>query len=343
MSFTSEIYNSILQDIYVRKEPLAGIASRMIPMRNGINMVYAVNVGSRLREAYVSLSEKPEKMSFPKWHGTAIDIAQLPAYGGDRYYIRLLQLPESEDYIFDIVVDDLHSTVEELTSCDQCLHAAVGVLLKWKKFFQTEKDMVLSDEMQEGLYGELLFLEKSIRRRSPADVYCWTGGNRETHDFYYASHAVEVKTSSKKEPYTAQISSEYQLDPSDVPGQLFLYYIALRKSKSAGEKLPEIIGRIRNTLVGNASLRFQFDEKLRQYGYLDEAADLYAAGFEVRDAFYFEVREGFPKITRSMYQSGISKVVYELMVSHCMSFESSEDSVFAALEGGTADAEQQNP
>lgn len=343
MSFTSEIYNSILQNIYVRKEPLAGIASRMIPMRNGINMVYAVNVGSRLREAYVSLSEKPEKTSFPKWHGTAIDIAQLPAYGGDRYYIRLLQLPESEGYIFDIVIDDLRSTVEELTSYDQCLHAAVGVLLKWKKFFQTEKDMVLSDEMQEGLYGELLFLEKSIRRRSSADVYCWTGGNRETHDFYYASHAVEVKTSSKKEPYTAQISSEYQLDPSDVPGQLFLYYIALRKSKSAGEKLPEIIGRIRNTLVGNASLRFQFDEKLRQYGYLDEAADLYAAGFEVRDAFYFEVRDGFPRITRSMYQHGISKVVYELMVSHCASFESSEDSVFAALEGGTADAEQQNP
>ncbi len=72
MSFTNEIYNSILQDIYDRKEPLAGIASRMIPMRNGINMVYAVNVGSRLREAYVSVTEKPEKTSFPRWHGTAM-------------------------------------------------------------------------------------------------------------------------------------------------------------------------------------------------------------------------------------------------------------------------------
>ena len=340
MSFTNEIYNSILQDIYDRKEPLAGIASRMIPMRNGIDMVYAVNVGSRLREAYVSVSEKPEKTSFPKWHGTAIDIALLPAYGRDRYYIRLLQLPESEDYIFDIVIDDLHSTVEKLPGCDQCLPSVVGVLLKWKKFFQAEKDMVLSDEMQEGLYGELLFLEKSVRRRSPSDVHCWTGGNRETHDFYYASHAVEVKTSSKKEPYTAQISSEYQLDPGDVSGHLFLCYIALRKSKSAGEKLPEIIGRIRNALAANVSIKCQFDEKLRQYGYFDEAAELYATGFEARNAYYFEVRDGFPKIIRSMYQSGISKVVYELLISHCMSFECSEDSVFSALEGGTSDAEQ---
>ena len=340
MSFTNEIYNSILQDIYDRKEPLAGIASRMVSMRNGINMVYAVNCGSRLREAYVSVSEKPEKMSFPKWHGTAIDIAQLPAYGGDRYYIRLLQLPESEDYIFDIVIDDLHSTVERLTDCDHCLPAVAGVLLKWKKFFQSEKNMVLSDEMQEGLYGELMFLENSIRRRSPADVHCWTGGNRETHDFYYASHAVEVKTSSKKEPYTAHISSEYQLDSGDVPGHLFLYYIALRKSKSSGERLPQIVGRIRNLLAGNAFLRFQFDEKLRQYGYLDEAADLYATGFEARDTYYFEVRDGFPRIIRSMYQSGISKVVYELMISHCMVFECGEDSVFAALKGGVADAEQ---
>lgn len=339
MSFTNEIYNSILQDIYGRKEPLAGIASRMILMRNGINMVYAVNVGSRLREAYVSVTEKPEKTSFPRWHGTAIDIAQLPAYGRDRYYIRLLQLPESEDYIFDIVIDDLHATVEGLPDSEQCLSAVVGVFLKWKKFFQAEKDIVLSDEMQEGLYGELLFLEKSIRRRTSADVHCWTGGGRETHDFYYASHAVEVKTSSKKEPYVAQISSEYQLDSDDIIGHLFLYYIALRKSKSAGEKLPVIIGRIRNSLASNASLKYQFDEKLRQYGYLDEAANLYTTGFEARDAFFFEVRDGFPKITRSMYQSGISKVVYELTISHCKSFECSEDNVFAALEGG-ADAEQ---
>ncbi len=280
------------------------------------------------------------RLSFRFVRCCPIDIAQLPAYGRDRYYIRLLQLPESEDYIFDIVIDDLHGTVEGLPDCEQCLSAVVGVLLKWKKFFQAEKDIVLSDEMQEGLYGELLFLEKSIRRRTPADVHCWTGGNRETHDFYYASHAVEVKTSSKKEPYVTRITSEYQLDPSDISGHLFLYYIALRRSKSAGEKLPEIIERIRNTLAGNASLKFQFNEKLWQYGYLDEAANLYTTGFESRDAFYFEVRNGFPKITRSMYQSGISKVVYELMISHCMSFECSEDNVFAALEGGAANAEQ---
>ena len=87
-------------------------------------------------------------------------------------------------------------------------------------------------------------------------------------------------------------------------------------------------------------MRFQFDEKLRQYGYFDEAEDLYATGFEARDAFYFEVRDGFPKIIRSMCQPGISKVIYELMISHCMSFECSEDNVFAVLEEGAADAEQ---
>ena len=339
MSFTNEVYNSILKDINGRKEPLAGIASRMLPLQNGLNMVYAINVGSRLREAYVSVSEKPEITSFPKWHGTSIDIVQLPAYGADQYYIRLLQGSQSEDYIFDIVIDDLHSMVEQLRDTDQCLSAVVAVLLKWKKFFQSEKDIVLSDEMQEGLYVELFFLEKSILKRSPADVHCWTGGNRETHDFYYASHAVEVKTSSRKEPYTAQISNEYQLDPSDVPGQLFLYYIALRKSKSSGEKLPEIIRRIKNTLTENASLKLQFDDKLRQYGYLDEASDLYVTGFTIRDAFFFEVRDEFPKIIRSMYQTGISKVGYELTISHCLSYECTEDDVFAALDGGRADAE----
>ena len=69
--------------------------------------------------------------------------------------------------------------------------------------------------------------------------------NDETHDFYIASNAVEVKTTGTQAPYFAQISSEYQLDNSDVPGKLFLRFYAFRKSQSTGEKLPEIIARIR--------------------------------------------------------------------------------------------------
>lgn len=333
MSFTNEIYQSILADIKASKEPQAGIATRLVSLKNGGEMVYAINIGNRLREAYVGLKQKPEHVSFPKWHGISIDIAQLPSYGVDKYYIRLLQLPQSEDYIFDLLVDDLYNTIINLQGEDLYLAFVVKVLQKWKNFFQSMKEIVLSDERQEGLYGELCFLERCFRKRSIEDIRCWVGGNKETHDFYFSNNAVEVKTSSQNEPYSAQISSEYQLDLNDIDGRLFLFFIALRKSKASGDKLPDIIQRIRERLFFEPPLKFLFDEKLRQYGYLDEVAELYVTGFSIRDEFYFEVSNDFPKIIRSMFKEGISKVTYRLMISQCMAYQIDESNVFATLEG----------
>lgn len=339
MSFTSDVYSAIFRDLYDRKEPLVGIASRLVSLGNGINMVFAVNTGTHLREAYVSLEKKTEKVIFPKWHGSSIDIVHLPAYYEDQYYVRLLQLPQSEDYIFEFVVDDLYRAIKDLTKTEQCLPTVLIILKKWKKFFQSERDLILSDEMQEGLYGELCFLEKSIQRRSSSDVHCWSGGDREPHDFYFATHAVEVKTSSKREPYSAHISSEYQLDSNDVPGRLFLCFFAVQKSKSVGERLPEIIERIRSILAHDLLLKTLFDNKLRLYGYMDEVAEHYVTGFRVRDTYYFEVNEEFPKIVRTKCKTGISKVNYELAIAQCLQFECGEDRVFATIKGVDVDNE----
>ena len=42
----------------------------------------------------------------------------------------------------------------------------------------------------------------------------WVGGVKETHDFYFGSNAVEVKTTSRKEPYSVQTVSYTHLDAS---------------------------------------------------------------------------------------------------------------------------------
>ena len=66
----------------------------------------------------------------------------------------------------------------------------------------------------------------------------WAGSEDETHDFYFGSHAGwKMKATSAQAPYFAHISSEYQLDNSDIPGKLFLRFYALRRGDSGGEKL----------------------------------------------------------------------------------------------------------
>ena len=317
MNYTTEMYTFIKNDIQNRDNYPGRNASRMLEYVNGIIMVFSIEIVSLRREAYISLADFPEGIQFPKWRGISIDIAQLPVYGSDRYYVRFVQLPESEDYIFEIVVEDLRQAVARLQSSENGINTIIDILTKWKRFFQSEKGLVMTDELQEGLYGELIFLEKLLTSIGTSSVANWVGGVKETHDFYFGSNAVEVKTTSRKEPYSVQISSEYQLDVKDVADRLFLYAVALRKSKQSGERLPEIVSRIRDRLIGDSSMKMRFDDMLLQYGYIDGIEELYVTGFHIRDTYVYEVKGEFPQIIRTMLRPGVSKVTYELSLSQC--------------------------
>lgn len=334
MNYTTEMYTFIKNDIQNRDNYPGRNASRMLEYVNGIIMVFSIEIVSLRREAYISLADFPEGIQFPKWRGISIDIAQLPVYGSDRYYVRFVQLPESEDYIFEIVVEDLRQAVARLQSSENGINTIIDILTKWKRFFQSEKGLVMTDELQEGLYGELIFLEKLLTSIGTSSVANWVGGVKETHDFYFGSNAVEVKTTSRKEPYSVQISSEYQLDVKDVADRLFLYAVALRKSKQSGERLPEIVSRIRDRLIGDSSMKMRFDGMLLQYGYIDGIEELYVTGFHIRDTYVYEVKGEFPQIIRTMLRPGVSKVTYELSLSQCTPYICSDEQLIRVLRGG---------
>lgn len=334
MNYTTEMYTFIKNDIQNRDNYPGRNASRMLEYVNGIIMVFSIEIVSLRREAYISLADFPEGIQFPKWRGISIDIAQLPVYGSDRYYVRFVQLPESEDYIFEIVVEDLRQAVARLQSSENGINTIIDILTKWKRFFQSEKGLVMTDELQEGLYGELIFLEKLLTSIGTSSVANWVGGVKETHDFYFGSNAVEVKTTSRKEPYSVQISSEYQMDVKDVADRLFLYAVALRKSKQSGERLPEIVSRIRDRLIGDSSMKMRFDDMLLQYGYIDGIEELYVTGFHIRDTYVYEVKGEFPQIIRTMLRPGVSKVTYELSLSQCTPYICSDEQLIRVLRGG---------
>lgn len=334
MNYTTEMYTFIKNDIQNRDNYPGRNASRMLEYVNGIIMVFSIEIVSLRREAYISLADFPEGIQFPKWRGISIDIAQLPVYGSDRYYVRFVQLPESEDYIFEIVVEDLRQAVARLQSSENGINTIIDILTKWKRFFQSEKGLVMTDELQEGLYGELIFLEKLLTSIGTSSVANWVGGVKETHDFYFGSNAVEVKTTSRKEPYSVQISSEYQLDVKDVADRLFLYAVALRKSKQSGERLPEIVSRIRDRLIGDSSMKMRFDDMLLQYGYIDGIEELYVTGFHIRDTYVYEVKGEFLQIIRTMLRPGVSKVTYELSLSQCTPYICSDEQLIRVLRGG---------
>lgn len=334
MSFTADIYKEILSDISSWTGPDSPFAMRLVKFDNGIMIAFAVNIATKMRSAFLSVTSEAAKSRFPRWKGVEIETVALPAYGIDTLFVGLSQLPNSAGDIFEIVVEDLRSQLEVAKNTEESLPVIMKVLTKWKEFFDADKELLMSEERQQGLYGELLFLNECMNSQGLAAVSHWSGSEDETHDFYFGSHAVEVKTTSAQSPYFASISSEYQLDNGDVPGKLFLRFYALRRSHSGGEKLPERVAAIRSSLCDDVSVLQKFNEKLKNYGYFDEAADSYTVGYYLRDLYCFAVENGFPKITKEAVPLGVADITYRINIMLCMPYAQGIESVFEVLKGG---------
>lgn len=333
MSFTADIYNRILSDISSGAGQTSPFAMRLVKFDNGIMIAFAVNIVSRMRSAFLSVTLEAPRSRFPHWKGVEIKTVTLPAYGIDTPFVGLFQLPNSASDIFEIVVEDLRSQLEAAEKNEESLSVIIRALTKWKEFFTTDKELLMSEERQQGLYGELLFLSECLDYQGLEAVLHWAGSDDETHDFYFGPHAVEVKTTSAQAPYFASISSEYQLDNSDILGKLFLRFYALRRSHSGGEKLPERIVAIRNRLCEDASILQKFNEKLNKYGYFNEAADSYTVGYYQRDLYCFAVDSGFPKITKEAVPLGVADLTYRVGIMLCMPYAQDMKSVFEVLKG----------
>ena len=324
MSFTADIYKGILFDISAGTSQTSPFAMRLVKFDNGIMVAFAVNIATRMRSAFLSVTSEVPKSKFPHWKGVEIETATLPAYGIDTPFVGLSQLPNSASDIFEIVVEDLRSQLEVAENTEESLSVIIRVLTKWKEFFAADKELLMSEERQQGLYGELLFLSECLDSQGLSAVSHWAGSEDETHDFYFGPHAVEVKTTSVQAPYFASISSEYQLDNGDIPGELFLRFYALRKSHSGGERLPERIAAIRGKLYEDISVLQKFDE----------AADSYTVGYYQRDLYCFAVDNGFPKITKEAVPLGVADLTYCVSIMHCMPYAQDIKSVFEVLKGG---------
>ncbi len=334
MSFTADIYKEIQSDISNQFQTSPVHAMKKISCNNGIDIIFSIHAQTGMRSAYFCIGSHSVTKRFPHWKGINIEVVKIPDYGTDDNYVGMTQLPLSAGYIFEIVVEDLRLEMDKAASSNDALLVLTAVLTKWKEFFQADKDLLMSPERQQGLYGELLFLEECLGELGYSSVAHWAGSSDETHDFYINSHAVEVKTTSVQAPYYAGISSEYQLDDHDISGILILRFFALRKSQSSGEKLQDIITRIRSKIADKDSILQQFNSKILKYGYLDEAAEYYTAGYFIRDHYYFKVSDNFPRLIKRDMPNGVVDLTYSVGISQCIPFAADKKTVFDILKGG---------
>lgn len=334
MNSLSNIFDKIKKDFYKDEYRNRGVLSRRFIFDNNIAFIAYYNNNLKTKEIAIKIPNNYDKRvinKYPNWKGIDILVSEID-YGADKdIYIFLQQLTNYDDNIYEVVLEDLLENLENISDDSESINMIGKVLIKWKQFFVVNNELVMSEIKQQGLYGELLFLEKMINNYGNKALGFWSGCNSETHDFYISGNAIEVKTTSTNSANRVTISNEYQLDNNDVAGKLYLMFVALRKSQSDGETVPILVEKIIENLTTNETKEI-FEEKLFKYGYLLRHPELYKLGFSKRNFRYFKVQDEFPKLTRPDLPKGITNVEYILNIDVCDRFVVLEEKLSEGLK-----------
>lgn len=333
LSNAIKTYKEILNDLNNPENKDCHHLNRSILLPNKIRILYIIIAASKQRMIAVKIpNEHISLSSFPKWKGIEFKTGTISDY--DNYdqgnnYVIISQSHGCDSSIFEVIANDISEELYKAKNTAKTVECIKSTINKWKQFFSLNSDIVMSDAAQMGLYGELLVLKKLICQFGEKAVGYWCGAEKETHDFYLFGSAVEVKTTASKSEIKVKISSEHQLDCTDIEKNLVLYVNIIRKSSADGEKLPALIDEIQSLL--SSEMKDEFDKKLFMYGYIPSFKDKYDICFYVRAKKIFWVNDNFPCITPKDLSTGISEVTYTLDLNVCTDFSVSWEKAIARI------------
>ncbi len=240
--------------------------------------------------------------------------------------------------VFTALAEDLARRVAETNSAAEAVGVFFGQLARWQKFLAASTEG-LSPEAQRGLWGELNCLRERLVPFLGVEVAVegWKGGQKAHQDFQFTTGAIEVKTTTAKQPQAIRITSERQLDDS-AWGCLFLHVLVLEVREGGAATLPAMVEHLRRQLCGGHKAREIFEDALLASGYLDAHEGLYGGyGYVVRAEHWFRVTKKFPRLMESALPVGVGDVNYALNLAACEPYTVNPECVLAVLNSKSTD------
>jgi hypothetical protein len=235
--------------------------------------------------------------------------------------------------IFSVLCEDLINSISSVSNEIQLVQELLERFEKWKSLFERAATQGLSVEEQRGLFGEVYFLRKFLanNNRFLEVVNSWVGPEKQIRDFQSANWSVEVKTTHGKNHQKILVSSERQLDTSNLEN-LFLNHISLDSRQMSGESLNQIIDSVLGLLESDFTALTRFKNKLLSAGYFDQQKNYYEhTGYFIRHDVTYLVEHSFPRIEEADIRDGVGDVKYSIIVSHCSDFIRTDEQVFNSL------------
>jgi hypothetical protein len=236
--------------------------------------------------------------------------------------------------VFDSLVTDILAAIINESDFKMILKKFSNRLIKWQSLFERFRQQGLTPEEQRGLYGELFFLRKFLQTNSDFSniIISWIGPEKQVRDFQFGGWGVEVKTTHGNNHQKVQISSERQLDTSNIDN-LFLNHLSLEMMQQSGETLNQMVDSISELLNTNLIAFNQFRNKLTDAGFFDPHRQYYSdIGYFIRQDIFYKIEHQFPRIEESDIRNGVGDVKYSIIVSQCIDFIISDQEVFKTLK-----------
>ena len=267
----------------------------------------AVLVGFR------SVESLPESR-LPQGHGFEVLRVEGPQTGELRLVVALARRSSGSPELFAMMAEDVVRLLDGCTGGreETVLRRFLARIHAWQEFMNRHGESVLSAENEQGLFGELVLLERLVDvDLPPQDVLdAWQGPADGVQDFILGSGGIEVKTTLSAGGFPATISSLEQLDDS-LREPLFVAAtrIALH---SAGMTLPEMVEVIRARLSDDHQALETFDIRLMQAGLLHSTVSRYTRRFRHVSSAILCVQADFPRLTRAIVHPLVRKARYEI-------------------------------
>jgi hypothetical protein len=304
--------------------------------------------GAVLPDVYVAM-QHPEKLfcicisisdsievnisSFSNLQEIQVDLYPSPTQTGKNTLVfKLLNFKHKD--IFTVLCEDLITSIANETNERQLVREILNRFEKWKSLFNKIGLQGLTPEEQRGLFGELYFLRKYLQANSNflEIVNTWIGTEKQVRDFQSGTWAVEVKTTHGNNHQKVHVSSERQLDITNLE-DLFLYHISLEQMQNSGETLNDIVDSVIAILEADTLAVNKFKSKIYEVGYFELQRSLYdGKGYFIRQNVFYKVENDFPRIQESEIRVGVGDVKYSIILSQCLSFVQDETAVFEKIK-----------
>lgn len=201
--------------------------------------------------------------------------------------------------LFYTFCSDMVNSLSDLSDAKNELEYIKNRFYNWKKMFQNVTIKELSEEKEQGIFGELYFLYKYMIPKYGVDtsILSWAGPLKFNKDFSINDTWYEIKTSSVSST-NIKITSLSQLDSEN---EGFLSVVKVEKmSQEFNGNLSSVYNLIQLIMSQIATIKVQDDflNKLVEYG-LGPDNNFGSRQFDVKNVKLYLVNNKFPRLTKN--------------------------------------------